>query len=68
MFTFGEITFVLGEIMFSFWEITFTFGEITFTLGILADFRVFELFFVAGGGLGLCGSGGPRRGFRKYWM
>ena len=52
-FSFGEKTFTWGGI-------TFSLGEIWFTLGDSRRFQGFwNFFFVAGGVLGLCGSGGP---------
>ena len=50
-----------------FGEIRFTFGEVRFTLGDSRRcFGFWNLFFVVGGGgLGLCGSGGPVGVFKK---
>ena len=60
------LTFTCGEITFTFGGMTLTFGEIRFSLGDSRRFYGFWNFcFVAGGGWGLCGSGGPVQVFEK---
>ena len=52
---------------FTFQERAFTFRERAFTLGMIGVFGFFWNFiFCCWGVLGLRGSGGPRRGLRKY--